>query len=360
VGGFRGPASKLWSVTPQALTIVVIALYAISILLLVAALTRRALEIRGVRRHDALVAELRGPFEAFILGGAPLPPVGRDGGDALLDLSLRYRAILKGHEAARIVDCLEQEQLIDDLLRRLRARGEWKRAEAAELLGRLRIGRAVGPLVAALHDPSEDVRTVAARSLAAIGDPDAVPALASALADPSRWTLSLVAENLMQMGPDAVQPLLDLLAGDDHNVRVAAVQILGEIRDPAALSALIAVLAGAGNLNLRAQAAAALGRLGGPDAQTALLAALGDSQWQVRAQAAKALGRLGHPAVAARLAAAMPDLNWWVRVNCAEALACLGTPGRTQLERLLGHSDAYVRDQAHAVLEVYGLRERPA
>jgi hypothetical protein len=56
----------------------------------------------------------------------------------------------------------------------------------------------------------------------------------------------------------------------------------------------------------------------------------------------------------------MPDLNWWVRVNCAEALACLGTPGRSQLERLLGHSDAYVRDQAHAVLEVYGLRERPA
>ena len=84
-------------------------------------------------------------------------------------------------------------------------------------------------------------------------------------------------------------------------MRVAAVQILGEIRDPAATPALIEVLR-EGDLNLRAQAAAALGKLGGPDAERALLAALEDPEWQVRAQAAKALGRVAHPVVASSLA----------------------------------------------------------
>jgi HEAT repeat protein len=110
------------------------------------------------------------------------------------------------------------------------------------------------------------------------------------------------------------------------------------------------------DLNLRAQAAAALGKLGGPDAERALLAALDDPQWQVRAQAAKALGRVAHPATAADLAMAMPDDNWWVRVNCAESLARLGAEGRRQLELLTHHDDRFVRDQANAVLDVYGVR----
>ncbi len=99
------------------------------------------------------------------------------------------------------------------------------------------------------------------------------------------------------------------------------------------------------DLNLRAQAAAALGKLGGPDAEQALLDSLEDAEWQVRAQAAKALGRIGHPGVALRLAQAMPDESWWVRVNCAEALARLGAAGGRQLDLLTRHDDRFVRDK---------------
>ena len=339
----------------DALTIAVLVLYLTSIALIVTTVVRGSLRARRERQHARLIRRLRDPVEACVVEGKPMPSVPASEQDALLELVLRYTSVVRGKDADRLTDALEEQGVTARLLRRLQSRPAWRRAQAAEMLGQLRLRAAVPSLVSALDDPSEDVRTVAARSLAAIRDPAAVPALARALADPSRWTLSLIAENLMAMGPSAVPPLLELLASDEHNVRVAAVQILGEIRDPAATPALIAVL-GESDLNLRAQAAAALGKLGGPDAEGALLAALDDPQWQVRAQAAKALGRLAHPATAANLARAMPDDNWWVRVNCAESLARLGAEGRRQLELLTRHDDRFVRDQANAVLDVYGVR----
>jgi HEAT repeat protein len=344
----------------EALTVAVAVLYAVSTCLIVFAFVRRRVESRRDERRARLVEELRGPLEACILEGRPLAPRKGERAEALLDLAVRYSLAVRGAEADRILECLEAQGIPERLLRQMGSRSEWKRAEAAELLGRLREPSAVRPLLAALDDPSEDVRTVAARGLAAIGDPSAVPALAGALADPSRWTLSLVAENLMAMGPTAVPPLMGLLDGDDHNVRVAVVQILGEIRDLEALPTLIDVLGRDESLNLRAQAAAAIGKLGGPAAQTALLEGLEDPAWQVRGQAAKALGRIGHPGAAHALAVTMPDSSWWVRVNCAEALARLGPDGRYQLENLLDHPDRYVRDQALSALEVFGLRELPA
>jgi HEAT repeat protein len=340
----------------EILTIAVATLYGVSTALIVFAFLRRWLEIRHERLHERRVEALRSPFEARFLELQPLPPLGRGERDALLDLALRYVGVVRGSAADRILECLQAHGIAAQLIRRLGSRNDWRRAEAAEMLGRLRLRRAVGALLIALEDDSEDVRTAAARSLAAIGDPSAVPPLARALADPSRWTLSLVAENLMVMGPEAVPPLLGMLGGDDHNVRVSAVQILGEIRDPVALPAIIGVLAGDPDLNLRAQAAAALGKLGGSDAQKALLEALEDREWQVRAQAAKALGRIGHPGAAHALARTMPDRSWWVRVNCAEALACLGADGRRQLESLLDHPDRYVREQAASVRAIYGVR----
>jgi HEAT repeat protein len=346
--------------TLHVLTILVLALYATSALLVLMALIRQGWQARGERLHDLRVAQQRPSFQAFILDNTPLPRTSRREPAVLLDLALRYTAIVRGSEARRIVECLEEHGIIDDLLLQLEARNSWRRAEAAESLGRLRIERAVPGLIAALNDPDEDVRTVAARGLAAVGDPRAISPLARALADPSRWTLSLVAENLMAMGPDVVPPLLNLLSHEEHNVRVSVVRILGEIRDPAATPSLVAILLSEESLNMRAQAAAALGRLGGPVAENALLVAIDDPEWEVRAQAAKALGRIGNPSFAHVLARAMPDVNWWVRVNCAEALVRLGHPGLEQLEILATHADPYVRDQAAAAMETYGLKARPA
>jgi HEAT repeat protein len=343
------------------LTTIVIILYGISAVLILLSLFRHRLQVRRERRHERTVELLRAPVEAYLLDGRPLPRSARRHRLAILDLALRYAGMIRGKEADRLVTCLETEGIIDDLVKDLSARSPWRRAEAAESLGRLRVERVVPALIETLEDPSEDVRTVAARALAAVGDPRAIPPLAQALRDPSRWTVSLIAENLMMMGPSVVPPLLGLLAHDDYNVRVSAVQILGEIRDPTATPALASVLLGDDRMNLRARAAAALGRLGGPVAEGALLVAIDDEHWEVRAQAAKGLGRIAKPAFAHVLARAMPDPSWWVRANCAEALSRLGEPGRAELERMAEHPDPYVREQATAALETFGLRAlRPA
>ena len=338
------------------LTLATLTLCGLTAVMLIGMLARRALVARRARTHDARVEALRQPFERWLLDGTQIRRLDERGKAALLDLAVRYATSVRGAEAQRITKCVEATGLAGRLLDDLKARDVWRRARAADLLGRLAVRGAVPALIAALKDDSEDVRTVAARSLAMIGDPAAVPALAGALADPSRWTVSIIAENLMRMGPRAVPPLLYLLGAPDPNVRVAAVQILGEIRDPLAVDPLVAVAGGDRDLNMRAQAAAALGKLGGPKAARALERGLGDQAWQVRAQAAKALGRLGHPEVAPLLAETMPDVHWWVRLNCAEALVRLGTEGRRQLDQLLRHPDGYVRDQAAAVLATWSLQ----
>jgi hypothetical protein len=343
---------------PHLLAILVLSLYVACATLVLVALVRQGVQASRERRRQHQVEQLRPLFEAYVLGGKALPRTSLQVPAILLDLGLRYTAIVRGGEARRIVDCLEEYGIIDDLLAQTEARSAWGRAEAVEALGRLRVDRAVPGIIIALDDPHEDVRTVAARALAAVGDPRAIAPLAHALADPSRWTLSLIAESLMAMGPEVVAPLLDLLSHDEHNVRISVIRILGEIRDPATAPALVAVLLEDDDLNLRAQVAAALGRIGGPVAENALLVAIEDAEWQVRAQAAKALGRIGNPAFAHVLARAMPDVNWWVRTNCAEALVCLGDAGRHQLELLMEHADPFVADQAAAAAEAYGLKVR--
>jgi HEAT repeat protein len=220
----------------------------------------------------------------------------------------------------------------------------------------------VGPLVTALQDESEDVRTAAARSLASIGGPEAMAALTSALADPSHWTASTVAADLIAMGPRAVPLLLEIVTQGAHDAAVTAVRVLGEIRDTRATPILLQMLTRSDDLNMRAQAAGALGKTGGPEVPAALVAALDDPAWQVRAQAANSLGTLGGDDAVTALARAIHDESWWVRRNCADALARLGERGLRMLVSLQSSSDPYVRDRCRAVLEALAAQRgaRPA
>lgn len=312
---------------------------------------------RRRRAWQAAEDEWRPLVQGFVLDGAPLSsPRGPDR-RVVLDLLLRYASLLRGAEAERIVAYLEREGYVSEALRELRSRHQWRRAQAAGVLGRMHSARAVGALIRALRDESPDVRTMAARSLAAIGDPRAIAALTAALADTSRWTPSIVATDLIEMGVEVVPTLVRIAAGaadgdaGAHEAAVAAVRVLGEIRDPRAAAALLELLKDSPDLDLRARAAAALGAIGGPQVVLVLVASLQDPAWQVRAQAAGGLGSLGDVTAVPALKSAVFDESWWVRRNCAEALGRLGVTGHLALEELSESKDRYVRDRALAVLE---------
>jgi HEAT repeat protein len=340
-------------------TALVLIAWAVALTIITVAL--RLLHRRALRRRARIEAVWRGRVDALVVDGAALPAVHPHERQVVLDLLLRYRAMLRGPEAERLTDYLDAQGYVSRAVAGLDSRNRWRRAAAAGQLGRMRSDAAVAALVKLMDDQSEDVRMVAARSLAAIGDPVAVDALASALADPSRWTATTVASDLVALGPAAVPTLVEIAAAADadragaHDAAITAVRVLGEIRDPRAEPVLIDLLGSAADLNVRARAAAALGAVGGPLAPPALRVALQDEAWQVRAQAAASLGSLGDRGSVSELSAVIADESWWVRRNCAEALGGLGAPGRAALEELSGSPDRYVRDRCLAVLQTLQL-----
>lgn len=337
--------------TQQLLIFCTVALFAWSFGLVVFTVALRAITAWRRRRWQRGEDTWRSPVEAFVLNDTPLPASSRSGRRVIREMLLRYLAVLHGEEAKRIVAYLEGSGSVAAAVRQLRARNRWRRVAAASQLGRMRSQLAVQPLITALHDESEDVRTVAARSLAAIGRPEAVHALATALGDQSRWTASRVAADLVEMGSFAVPTLLEIVGGEKKEAAVSAVRVLGEIRDPRAVPSLAEILQRSGDLNMRAQAARALGKIASLQATERLRTALTDDAWQVRAQAATALGALGDPKNVDILTAAIADHSWWVRRNCAEALGRLGTAGGQALLLLSTSPDRYVRDRCLAVLE---------
>ncbi len=135
------------------------------------------------------------------------------------------------------------------------------RSSALYLLSFRRVGD-VGSFRAALADPDHRVRIEAVRALVSVDDADGV---ASAADDENREVRIAVANGLgtLASGPTAVRAL----ASD---------------RDPL----------------VRAAALAALGEIGGADADLALIErALGDSAWQIRVGAVRALSGAGEAAV---------------------------------------------------------------
>jgi HEAT repeat protein len=107
----------------------------------------------------------------------------------------------------------------------------------------------------------------------------------------------------------------------------------------------------AGDLDLRAAAARALGQMQAVECATSLIAALRDPAWQVRAQGARALGRIRAPLAIHALAARLTDPSWWVRHHAAYALRDLGEDGQAALRHVIADSpDPYARDMAHEAL----------
>jgi HEAT repeat protein len=213
----------------------------------------------------------------------------------------------------------------------------------------------VKPLSALLSDEDETVRAVAARALARIRTPEAARVLVGTLDNASELTRLRVAENLERVGPLAVEPLVKMLSIRKRRPPVMAARILGNLRAPEARPALKRTVRYGWNLDLRAQATLALGKIGDPEDVPALLSAAEDEEWPVRAQAANALGMIGETATIPTLKALMIDPEWWVRLNAARALAKLGPVGERALVEILEGADSFARHRAAATLEAQGI-----
>jgi HEAT repeat protein len=118
----------------------------------------------------------------------------------------------------------------------------------------------------------------------------------------------------------------------DPRVPPAAARVLGQVGDPAAVEPLIAIVRDGGRGSpLRRAAATALGQLRDPRAVEPLVAALSDNDQEIRVTAVEALGELGAPAVP-HLLDALKVRDSHVSAAAARALNRLGwQPDRDEL-----------------------------
>jgi HEAT repeat protein len=187
------------------------------------------------------------------------------------------------------------------------------------------IGQAAVPaLIVALQDPNGNVQEIAVAVLKDLPDPRVVDPLIGCLTS-RNWIVRMhAAKGLGLAGdPRAIAPLVSRLTDEVKAVRVDATDALVRIGRPA-LDGLLAALRHDAWV-LRLHACEALGKIGAEEAVEPLCRAmLKDRDTAVRQDAAKALGGIGSPGALDALTAALTDLD--VRAFAVEALGRLKDP----------------------------------
>lgn len=226
------------------------------------------------------------------------------------------------------------------------------RVQAAEVLGKLGSPQAIQPLLMALQDRNDEVRLEVARSLGMLKGEQAVRPLIEALKEPDKFVPARVAEVLISLGSLTVPALVDeiLSSGIDKQTCSFICEILGEIKDPRSVEALVFLLQD-NYPEVRAKAAEALGSIRNSEAVAGLTGALADTVWTVQIQAAKALGAIADKEAIPALAVALEDSQYGVRISAAEALAKIGGAGLAILNRVAQIKDHPMAERAAILLK---------
>lgn len=196
----------------------------------------------------------------------------------------------------------------------------------------------IGGLVAILRENHPARRNASLSALIEIGSRQPA-SLVSALAHSTPEVRLHIAEVLGDLrNPESVTALMDRLSDDTEfpNVRHAAAQALGKIGDRAATPALIQA-AEQGDFWVRYAAVEALGKIGDERAVTPLLALMQQDAW-TRPAIVQALGNIEQVEAAEALVGALDDPNEAVRAASMEALIKIviepGTARRVDAEKL--------------------------
>ena len=196
-------------------------------------------------------------------------------------------------------DLLRSDDVALPLINALRDPAAMVRIQAAISLSVLAIPAALPVLIPLLQDPDREVRAAAAFAAAKLGARQSLPVLLETLRDGPWEARRQAAASLRLVGEaEAVPALMDALADRNRSVQVEAVAALGHLGDPRAVPALMNALTATNIMAeerraLRENLFTALGQLGDRQAVPAIIRGLRDYEKNVRAAAISALARLG-------------------------------------------------------------------
>lgn len=191
----------------------------------------------------------------------------------------------KAPAACEALVFMEAPGRVEELRSHLKS-DSWRVREAAlAMLGGLRAREAGPAILPLLNDEFTEVRAAAALAAGELGLPEAVPALRKLLDAERPPEAAVVAIGLLG-AKEAIPALRTLVKGEDRSLRIAAVEALGRLGCVDAVAEIMA-------LRCEPVSVRALGRLGGPAAEAALVEALEDDLDETRVVAAVELCRRG-------------------------------------------------------------------
>lgn len=224
----------------------------------------------------------------------------------------------------RLLDAVATQEVVPDLLPRIRSEDWMVRLSVVRLLRRFSTEAVRDALVAVLQDPHKAVRQAALEGLSALNMPIDPEPISKLLRDPDLVVQSKAIEAIIRIrDPRSVSYLLDLLQDESEYVRRAAVEVLNRVGDPNIIKELLNALRDS-DWWVRVRAADALGTIGGPKVVDAILALIKDQDPFVRRSAIEILNMTKDERAYEHLIKALEDQDWWVRERAADALAGLG------------------------------------
>lgn len=258
---------------------------------------------------------------------------------------------VSGGVTERVTNLFEQLGFVEEAIGQLHSGRWWKRARACRRLGFMRSQGALFPLVGLLQDPEEGVREAAADALIdTIGAERAIGPILQNVRAVSDWFSIKLSASILAAGLPALEHLIGTLDSPYSSLRVFAARMLGELRDPAALPALMDRLPKMDHV-MKMEALRSLGKIGDQRVYRVLTRYLADSRAQMRIAAVEALGFLGSPEVVWRLEALLLSDELMVRRSAAAVLARLEGPGKNVLQNLASRKDPLVRSLVEEVLD---------
>ena len=205
----------------------------------------------------------------------------------------------------------------------------------------------VNALIARLDDENAEVRKAAAQSLGKLKDSRAIPGLIGALKDRDPRVRAAAAESLAEFEDSrAIAPLADLLNDQSTEVKQSALEALSHFEDNLPSAPIVRLLSDA-DADVRQNAAHLAGKLHDRSVTGALAKLVGDPSSQVRQAAIESIGDLGDPAAVVALVPALSDADANVREQALDAIENLKAPiAEATLESLMRDRDSDVRQKA--------------
>jgi HEAT repeat protein len=218
------------------------------------------------------------------------------------------------------------------------------RRMAAEDIGQSDEIASVAALAAALHDANKGVRDAAFRALLNIGGQKVARAVVESIGDSNIVTRNLVADLLYKIGDPAIPALIPYTRDVNHDVRKFAVDIIGLIGSPDAVSQLLGLLDDPDE-NVLLAAIEALGNIGDDTALDDLFSVYYRNPL-VRPCVTEAVGKIGNPLSSEFLVHALGEQVKSDEPNCLLEYTLIESLGRVGDEKALHLLAGYLSDPA--------------